>query len=123
MSPRSTNGGGGAEEDRQAMDDEVFAPGVADRREPVALPPRSRRWYEESTTYQYILEEGEKIGRAKARAELLRRFLLKWGQKRFGTPPAPVTHTLASLRDGDRMERMLDRLMEVSTWQELLDTP
>jgi len=31
--------------------------------------------------------------------------------------------TLESLSDLDRMERMADRVIEVSSWQELLDTP
>jgi hypothetical protein len=73
----------------------------------------------ESTTYQYILEEGEEIGRAKQ----LRKDLLQLARKRLGAPPAPATQALESLNDISRMERMLDRVIEVSNWQELLDTP
>jgi hypothetical protein len=69
----------------------------------------------ESTTYQYILREG--------RAEQLRKDLLQLGRKRFGTPPVAARRALESLGDLDRMERMLDRVIEVSDWQELLDTP
>ncbi len=73
----------------------------------------------ESSTYQYILREGEAQGAAKE----LRKILLRQGQKRFGAPPAAVVQTLESLSDLDRMERMADRVIEVSSWQELLDTP
>ena len=73
----------------------------------------------ESTTYQYILEEGEAIGRAKE----VRKILLRQGQIRFGAPPAVVRQVLESLSDLERMERMADRVIEVSNWQELLDTP
>jgi predicted transposase YdaD len=77
----------------------------------------------ESTTYQYILLEGEEKGRAEGRAEELRKILLRQGQKRFGAPPAAVVQALESLTDHDRMERMADRVIEVSDWQELLSTP
>jgi hypothetical protein len=127
MSPRSANDKRGAEENRQAMDAEVSAAEATQSQGPVGLPPRSRRWYEESTTYQYILEEGEKIGhaegRAERRAEELRKMLLRQGQKRFGAPSAAVRQVLESLSDLDRMERMADRVLEVANWQELLDTP
>jgi hypothetical protein len=73
----------------------------------------------ESTTYQYILREGK----AEGRVEEVRRILLRQGQKRFGAPPAAVTDTLESLSDLDRMERMADRVLEIASWQELLDTP
>ena len=71
----------------------------------------------ESTTYQYILEEGGLAIKSYGK------ILLRLGQKRFGAPPAAVRQVLESLSDLDRMERMADRVLEVSNWQELLDTP
>jgi hypothetical protein len=127
MLRRPAGGGGDVEDSRQAMDAEVSAPDAADRRGPVILPPSSSRWYEASTTYRYIVEQGKKIGEVQGRTEVLRRVLLRWGQKRFGTPPVTVAQVLESLSDIDRMERMVDRMVdrvpEVSSWQELLDTP
>jgi hypothetical protein len=77
----------------------------------------------ESSTYQYILREGKAEGRVEGRVEEVRRILLRLGQRRFGTTPAAVKQGLESLNDLDRMERMADRMLEVASWQELLETP
>jgi hypothetical protein len=67
---------------------------------------------EESTTYQYILEKG-------ALTEA-RRTLLRLGTKKFGAPDAAVQAQLDNLSDLERFHDLEMRLLDVSTWQELL---
>jgi hypothetical protein len=119
MVRRSADRRGKAEASRQEMDAETAAPKATDHDGPVILPPLSSGWYEASTTYQYILREG----RAEGRVEEVRKILLRLGHQRFGAPPVAIRQTLESLSDLDRMERMADRLLEIASWQELLDTP
>jgi predicted transposase YdaD len=69
----------------------------------------------ESTTYQYILEEGC--------IEEARKLILRLGRQRFGPPSETVTAVLSGMTDLERLERISDRLLVVSNWQELLDTP
>src|SRR5262249_24474316 len=58
---------------------------------------------EESTTYQYIIEQGEIKG--------LRRLLLRQGAAKFGAPPKKVKATIQELEDLPRLERMGLRLV------------
>lgn len=69
----------------------------------------------ESDTYLYILEQGE--------LKAVRKFLLRLGRKRFGEDDENVRTALEGITDLERLERLLERLLEVSTWQELLQTP
>jgi predicted transposase YdaD len=73
----------------------------------------------ESTTYQFILDEG----RAEGRAEGVRNTLLRQGHKRFGPADAATQEALARITDLGRLERMSERLLDVATWEELLATP
>jgi predicted transposase YdaD len=69
----------------------------------------------ESTTYMAILEEGEEKQARKA--------IQRLAQKRFG--PADE-HTLARLQavsDLPRLERILDRVLEATGWDDMLQTP
>jgi predicted transposase YdaD len=75
---------------------------------------RGIRAMHESTTYQYILEEGA-INEA-------RKLLLRQGRKRFGDPTPAAEATLQAIADLDRLERMSDRLLEIDTWDALLET-
>jgi hypothetical protein len=72
----------------------------------------------ESDTYLYILEQGE----AKGEVKEARKFLLRQGRKRFGKDDENVRAALESITDLERLERMGERLLEVSSWQELLQT-
>jgi hypothetical protein len=69
----------------------------------------------ESEAYQLILDEG--------RAEGLQRALLHLGRKQLGEPDEAVRRALQAIDDLDRLERLIDRALEVSTWQDLLQTP
>jgi len=73
----------------------------------------------ESSTYQAILAEG----RTEGRTEALQKTLLRQGRQRFHSPPSEaVQAAIQAITDEDRLERMTDRLLIVSSWKELLDT-
>ena len=67
---------------------------------------------EESSSYQLIMERGE------ARGE--RRTLLRLGRKKFGEPDSATLALVERLTDIDRLETLLERILDVTTWQELL---
>jgi predicted transposase YdaD len=90
---------------------------------------------EESTTYQAILEKGRvrgvtqgvaqgvAQGTAQGALQEARRLLLRYGQIRLGPPTEEVRAALETIKDTARIERMHDRVLQVPTWAELLDTP
>jgi hypothetical protein len=69
---------------------------------------------EESTTYQGILEKG--------RAQEAQRILLRQGRKKFKKPSPEVEAALQAITDLERLERMGDRLLTASSWDDLLKT-
>jgi hypothetical protein len=70
---------------------------------------------EDSVTYQAIVEKGM----IRARQE----DLLIFGRKRFGPAGAANETALRGITDIERLARMIERLSEVSSWEELLATP
>ena len=84
-----------------------------------------------SSTYQAILEEGRAEGRAEVRAEELakgraeeaRRILRRQGTRRFGKPDTHIEAALDAIADLERLEQLTDRVLEVTTWEELLAQP
>jgi hypothetical protein len=78
----------------------------------------------ESVTYQAILREGKAEGRAQGLAEgqakEARRILLLQGRSRFGEPTPEVAAALNALADVNKLEELSVRLLQVSSWQELL---
>ena len=68
----------------------------------------------ESLTYQAIVEEGKVEDRQEV--------LLQLGRRRFGMPNPTTEMTLRGIADRDRLARLTDALLEVSSWQELLAT-
>ena len=81
----------------------------------------------ESSFYQMILAEGEAKGVAegvaKGKVEEARRILLRPGPRRFG-PPDPGRSRRSSRRTPvERIEGLIERLLEVSSWEELLARP
>ncbi len=48
--------------------------------------------------------------------------LLRWGRKKFGPPRDVVEATINALTDLDRLNALLDRILDDSTWDELLAT-
>ena len=74
----------------------------------------------ESTTYQAILSEGKAEGVAEGKTEEARNMLLLLGRRRFGEPPPEAVAALDALSDVSRLEELGVRLLEASSWQELL---
>ncbi len=69
----------------------------------------------ESVTYQAIVEEG----RIQDRQEVL----LQLGRKRFGQSSESTRRALFAIKDMDRLARLSDSFLDVSSWDELLNTP
>jgi hypothetical protein len=70
------------------------------------------RGIEESSVYQGILRRG--------RVEDAREVLLRHGRKKFGPPDPQTEATLATITDLGRLHDLIDRVLDVSTWEELL---
>ncbi len=67
---------------------------------------------EESSTYMWILEEGEVKG--------LRRTLLMQGQILFGAPDDSVKTRIEGIEELDTLYHLLKRVHGASSWSELL---
>ncbi len=78
----------------------------------------------ESSTYQCTLEEGRVEGREQGleqgRTEEAMKILLKIGEKRFGKPAGKTQAALEAISSHERLEKLIDRALEVETWEELL---
>ena len=72
----------------------------------------------ESVTYQAIVEEGKIEGKVEARQE----DLLQLGRRRFGMPNPAAETALRGIADADRLARLIEALLDVSSWEELLAT-
>lgn len=69
----------------------------------------------ESSTYMAVLEEGE-INHAK-------RILFKQGQIRFGSPNEKTKAVIQAVEDLEQLDQLLERLLVVNSWEELLRIP
>ena len=78
------------------------------------------RGIEESSVYQGILKKGEAIGEAKGAAKEARTILLRQGSKRLGLPDERTSERIAEITELDRLHVLLDRILDVSSWDELL---
>jgi predicted transposase YdaD len=73
------------------------------------------RTMRESSAYQAILEEGA-IGEAQ-------KMILRQGRQKFGLPSDAIVAVIKGVTSLERLERLFDRILTVSTWDELLATP
>jgi predicted transposase YdaD len=81
------------------------------------------RTMKESSTYQAILAEGRAEGRVEGRIEAMQKTLLRLGRQRFRSQPSEdIQAAIQAITDEGRLERMTERLLTVSSWQELLET-
>jgi predicted transposase YdaD len=90
------------------------------------------RAMKESATYQAIVEEGRALGiqegkrlgiqegRSGGLREGMKRSLELMATKRLGPPDAATSSALETVTELGQLERLLERLPDVSTWQELL---
>ena len=77
---------------------------------------------EESWFYQDILAEGESKGLAKGRIEVARSFLVQLGTHHYSGEPTPeVRAAIEAITDLGRIESLMKRLLEVSSWDEFLE--
>ena len=82
----------------------------------------------ESSTYQAILEEGKvegmaeglAMGMTEGRAKEARSLLLLLGTKRFGAPDTRTQAAIEAIRSVERLERLVARVLEAESWEELL---
>lgn len=81
---------------------------------------RGVRQMRESSTYQAILAEGRAEGEVQGQLREVRKMLLRVGGKRFGAPPAAAARTIDGTDDLARLEALLERVLEVESWDELL---
>jgi hypothetical protein len=70
----------------------------------------------ESSAYQLILEEGCAQGEMREATKLLK----KLGTRRFGAPDHSILAAIEAITDLEQIELLLERLHEVSSWEELL---
>ncbi len=83
---------------------------------------------EDSTTYQAIIQRGKAAGKLEGiqegiqegKLEGVREVILRLGSKRFGEPAAAIRDALEAIQDLEQLEQLADRLLEVESWQELL---
>jgi hypothetical protein len=69
--------------------------------------------WEESTTYQAIVR--------KVRLAEARHIVMRLGQRQFGPPDEPMVAALNGIEDVQRLEDLSVRLLQVGSWQELLN--
>lgn len=73
------------------------------------------RTMRESSTYMGIITEG--------RIEEAQKILFRLGRPRLGQPDEGTQASINGLNDLERLERMLDRIHQAASWQDLLATP
>lgn len=82
---------------------------------------------EESWLYQEYFQKGRAEGKAEGEArgllERAREDLLRVGRKKLGPPDEDISDGIRSIEDLHRLDALLERVLEVSTWQELLTPP
>jgi hypothetical protein len=66
----------------------------------------------ESSYVQGLLADGE--------VKALRETIIRQGRRKFGEPPATTLRTIGAITDLDRLRALTDRILDVSTWDELL---
>ena len=73
----------------------------------------------ESSFYKLVHNEGEQEGQRVA----LRRMILSQGRRKFGVPTPEVEASLGGITEQAKLESLADRLLDVSSWQDLLACP
>jgi predicted transposase YdaD len=75
----------------------------------------------ESVTYRAILEEGKAEGIVEGSLQEARKMVLLMGRSHFGQPASPqVVAALEAVTEASQLEELGVRLLQVSSWQELL---
>ncbi|HTU17678.1 MAG TPA: hypothetical protein VMG10_06400 [Gemmataceae bacterium] len=69
----------------------------------------------DSSTYWTIFDEG--------RIEEAQRSILLVGQQKFGLPSDTIVATIKGINNLEHLERLIDRILTICSWDELLATP
>ena len=75
----------------------------------------------ESSTYQYIINEGRKKGRKEGKVEEAKAILKRQGTKRFGKPSRKIAARLEAVDDLKQLETLTDRVLDATSWDDLLE--
>jgi predicted transposase YdaD len=82
------------------------------------------RGIEESSVYQDIFAKGEAKGlvdgRVEGRIEEARQAVLQVGRKKLDQPEEEMRKRIAAIDNVDRLNALLERIFDVSSWDELL---
>jgi predicted transposase YdaD len=86
------------------------------------------RGIEESSVYQDIFAQGEAQGRVEGRlvgrlegaVEEARKTLLRQGLKKLGPPSEAIEARITELVDLERLNDLLDHVLDAATWDQLL---
>lgn len=85
------------------------------------------RGIEESWLYQEYFQkgraEGKTEGKTEGRLDEARENLLRLGRKKWGPPGDAVSAQIGAINDPDRLAALLERVLDVSSWDELLTPP
>jgi hypothetical protein len=77
------------------------------------------RGIEESWVYQDILAKGRAEGEARGAIEEARNVPLRQGRKKLGEPDERVRSLLSELADLDRLNLLLERVLDAERWDDL----
>jgi hypothetical protein len=72
-----------------------------------------------SEGYEHGLEEGIAKTRAEVEVMVASEILLRLGRKKWGEPHARVLNQVETINDFGRLELLLDRVLDTSSWDEL----
>ena len=100
---------------KKLLTDAYLLTGLRVRRAVAAQIFRGVRVMQESDTYLAIIDEGQE--------KHAKKMLLRLGTKRFGPADDTVQARLNAITDLERLDRQVERLLEASSWEDLLDTP
>lgn len=73
----------------------------------------------DSVTYQAILDEGREEGRQEGQIQLAHKTLLRLGTRRFHEPTEEIRLRIEALTNLEKLQNLLDRVIEVQSWEEL----
>jgi len=65
-------------------------------------------------------EEGRMEGREEGKVVATQTVLLRLGSKRFGAPDAKTAAQLTAIASIERLEGLIERVLDVENWSELL---
>jgi hypothetical protein len=100
---------------KKLLTDAYLLTGLRVRRTVGAQIFRGVRVMEESDTYLAIVDEG--------REKQVKKDIINLGKLKLGALSQANESTLLAITDLERLERLLMRLFDAVSWQDLLDTP